>query len=155
MMLYRDCAAFFEALPEQAPLAGIDPGSKRVGLAVGHLHLRIALPLTVVPRTAFAKDMPEVRRLLHERSAAGLVVGLPLNMDGSSGSSAQSAGDFAARLCKVLQLPVLLLDERLTTASAERRLLSLDVSRAKRSATVDAHAAALILEAFFDRLRFI
>ena len=108
--------------------------------------------MTTIRRTKFGADAGEVIRLAEERGAAGLVVGLPLNMDGTEGPKAQSARAFVRNFARLSALPCALWDERLSTVAAERELLAMDTSRAKRAAVIDAHAAAYILQGALDRL---
>ena len=108
--------------------------------------------MTTVRRTKFGADAGEVLRLATERGAVGLVVGLPLNMDGSEGPRAQSSRAFVRNLARLDPLPCAFWDERLSTVAAERELLSLDTSRRRRAEVIDAHAAAYILQGALDRL---
>ena len=134
-------------------LLGIDPGTKTLGLALSDGSLRIASPLRTIARKKFAADAAELGRLVAEYDIFGLVVGLPLNMDGSEGPRAQSARALTRNLDAALQLPIALWDERLTTVAAERTLLEADLSRKKRSEKIDAVAAGLILQGALDRMR--
>ena len=113
-------------------------------------HTRVGLVKTL-PRGKFSRDLEALRSLAEERHVAGIVLGLPLNMDGSEGPRAQSARAYARNLAP-LTVPVLLWDERWSTASAERDLIAQDVSRARRAERIDSHAAAVILQAALDAL---
>ena len=108
--------------------------------------------MTTIRRTKFGADAGEVLRLAGERRAVGLIVGLPLNMDGSEGPKAQSAHAFVRNLARLDTIPCAMWDERLSTVAAERELIALDTSRARRAAVIDAHAAAYILQGALDRL---
>ena len=136
----------------EGPLLGLDLGTKTIGVAVSDPARTLAAPVTTIKRAKFTQDANEVLRLAGERRAVGLVVGLPLNMDGSEGPSAQSARAFVRNLARLDPIPCALWDERLSTAAAERMLLALDTKRAKRAAIIDAHAAAHILQGALDRL---
>lgn len=142
----------FAAALTAGPLLGLDPGTKTVGVAASDPARRIAMPVTVIKRAKFAEDAAQILALAAERGAAGFVIGLPLNMDGGAGPSAQRSKAFARNLTALTDLPILLWDERLSTAEAERALIALDTKRAKRAETLDAHAAAVLLQAALGRL---
>lgn len=134
-------------------LMGADLGSKTIGLALSDVERRIATPLTTIRRTKFAKDAAALAALMDEFDAAALVIGLPLNMDGSEGPAAQSARAFARNFAPLSRRPCVFWDERLSTAAVTRSLIAQDVSRAKRREAVDRMAAAYILQGALDRLR--
>lgn len=140
-----------EALPDGGVLLGLDLGTKTIGTALSDAGWRFATAGKTLPRGKFARDLEALRALAEARRVAGVVVGLPLNMDGSEGPRAQSARAYARNLAP-LGLPVLLWDERWSTASAERDLVAQDWSRAKRKERIDSHAAAVILQAALDAL---
>ena len=142
---------FAAALPEGGVLLGLDLGTKTVGTALSDAGWRFATAGKTLPRGKFSRDLETLRALAQERHAAGIVLGLPLNMDGSEGPRVQSARAYARNLAP-LGLPVLLWDERWSTASAERDLIAQDVSRARRAERIDSHAAAVILQAALDAL---
>jgi putative Holliday junction resolvase len=139
------------ALPNGGVLLGLDLGTKTIGTALSDAGWRFATPGKTLPRGKFMNDLETLRSLVNERHVAGFVLGLPLNMDGSSGPRAQSTRAYARNLER-LGLPLLLWDERWSTASAERDLIAQDVSRAKRAERIDSHAAAVILQAALDAL---
>jgi putative Holliday junction resolvase len=139
-------------LPAHARLIGVDLGTKTIGLALSDVERRIATPLETIRRSKFAKDAARLAELAQKFDAAALVVGLPLNMDGSEGPRAQSTRAFVRNFGKILPLPVALWDERLSTAFVERALIAQDASRAKRAEVVDRMAAAYILQGALDRL---
>ncbi|WRO68139.1 Holliday junction resolvase RuvX [Tsuneonella sp. CC-YZS046] len=130
---------------------GLDPGTKTIGTAFCDAGWRFASPGKTFPRGKFARDKAALEALAVERGVAGLVIGLPLNMDGSESPRAQANRAFARNL-GVLGLPILLWDERWSTASAERSLIDQDMSRAKRAGRIDSAAAAVILQAAIDAL---
>lgn len=148
-----DLPAFRAALPPGGALVGVDPGAKRVGLAVSDATRLIASPAEQITRGKFTADAAKLFALYDSRRCAGLVVGLPLNMDGSSGPAAQSARAFAANLIGVRDVPLLLWDERLTTAAVTRTLIEADASRARRGDLVDKLAASYMLQGALDALR--
>jgi len=136
-------------------LMGADLGSKTIGLALSDVERRIATPLVTIRRTKFTKDAAWLVSLMDEFDAAALVIGLPLNMDGSEGPSAQAARAFARNFEKLSGRPCVFWDERLSTAAVTRSLIAQDVSRAKRAKVVDRMAAAFILQGALDRLRWL
>jgi putative holliday junction resolvase len=135
-----------------ARLMGIDLGSKTIGLAISDGLLVVASPQMTLERGKFSRDAEVLARLAKERCVYGLVVGLPLNMNGSEGPRAQSTRAFVRNLARMLPLPVAFWDERLTTVAAERALLEADLSRKKRAKRIDATAAGLILQGALDRI---
>jgi putative holliday junction resolvase len=139
-------------LPARGALIGLDLGTKTIGVAVSDPNRRIATAVETIARTAFTADATRLLALAAERMAVGIVLGLPINMDGSEGPRAQSTRAFARNLAKLTQLPIGLWDERLSTAAVERQLIAADVSRAKRAAVIDQHAAMFILQGALDRL---
>ncbi len=139
-------------LPARGTLIGLDLGSKTIGVATSDPDRRLATGVETVRRTRFTEDAARLLALASERKAAGFVLGLPINMDGSEGPSAQSARAFARNLARVTELPIGLWDERLSTVAVERELIAADASRKKRAAVIDQHAAAFILQGALDRL---
>jgi putative Holliday junction resolvase len=139
------------ALPSGGVLMGLDPGTKTIGTAFCDAGWRFASPGKTLARGKFARDKLALEQLVAQRGVAGLVIGLPLNMDGSEGPRAQ-ANRALARNLAVLGLPILLWDERWSTTSAERSLIDQDMSRAKRADRIDSAAAAVILQAAIDAL---
>ena len=151
-------AAIF-ALAELAPhllprgaLLGLDLGTKTIGVATSDPDRRLATAVETIARTRFAADAERLMTLAAERKAVGFVLGLPINMDGSEGPRAQATRAFARNLARVTQLPIALWDERLSTVAVERELITADVSRARRKAVIDQHAAVFILQGALDRL---
>ena len=139
-------------LPARGSLIGLDLGTKTIGVASSDPDRKLATGVETIARTAFTADAKRLLALAAERSAVGFVLGLPLNMDGSEGPRAQSTRAFARNFAKLTDLPIALWDERLSTVAVERELIAADVSRAKRAAVVDQHAAAFILQGALDRL---
>lgn len=138
--------------PARGALIGLDLGTKTIGVAVSDPDRKLATGVETIARTAFTADAQRVLALAAERSAAGFVLGLPLNMDGTEGPRAQSTRAFARNFAKLTDLPIALWDERLSTVAVERELIAADVSRAKRAAVIDQHAAIFILQGALDRL---
>ena len=139
-------------LPERGALIGLDLGTKTIGVAVSDPDRRLATGVTTVQRKAFTADANAVLALAAERQATGFVLGLPINMDGTEGPRAQSTRAFARNFAKLTALPIGLWDERLSTAAVERDLIATDMSRARRAAVIDQHAAMFILQGALDRL---
>jgi putative Holliday junction resolvase len=139
-------------LPVRGALIGLDLGSKTIGVAASDPDRRLAAGVETIRRTKFSADAARLIFLAKERSAVGMVLGLPLNMNGSEGPRAQSTRAFARNFAKLWGLPIGLWDERLSTAAVERGLLAADASRRKRAAVIDQHAAAYILQGALDRL---
>lgn len=150
----EDAAEFAAALRPGA-LIGLDPGTRSIGIAVSDANRRIATALATLRRRGFGRDADEIIGIAGSRSAAGLVVGLPRNMDGSEGPRAQSARAFARNLTRVSDLPITFWDERLSTVAAERALLEADASRKRRAEVIDAVAAGYILQGLLDRLQHL
>ena len=138
--------------PPRGALIGLDLGTKTIGVAVSDPDRKLAMGVTTIARTTFTADAKMLLALAGERAAAGFVLGLPVNMDGSEGPRAQSMRAFARNFAKLTELPIALWDERLSTAAVERELIAADVSRKKRAAVIDQHAAAYILQGALDRL---
>jgi putative Holliday junction resolvase len=144
-----EAAAHF---PARGALIGLDLGTKTIGVAVSDPDRKLATGVETIARTAFTADATRLLALTAERNAVGFVLGLPLNMDGSEGPRAQSTRAFARNLAKLTELPIAFWDERLSTVAVERELIAADVSRAKRAAVIDQHAAIFILQGALDRL---
>ena len=141
------------SLPPSAALIGLDLGTKTIGLAISDPGRRIASPLTTVARTKFKADAAALLAEATKHRVAGLVLGLPLNMDSSEGPRAQATRAFARSLATLTDLPIFFWDERLSTAAVTRTLLEADASRKRRSEVIDKMAAAYILQGVLDRLR--
>jgi putative Holliday junction resolvase len=152
MTIHDDPAAFAAALPPSGALIGLDLGTKTIGVAVSDTARRIASPLETIRRTRFTADAARLLTLADGRAIAGIVLGLPRNMDGSEGPRAQSTRAFARNLAALTPLPIAFWDERLSTVAAERALLEADASRRRRAAVIDHVAAGFILQGLLDRL---
>ena len=148
-----DIAAFADRAGPSGRLIGIDAGTKTLGLALSDVTRTIASPLVVLQRKRFKEDAAELLRLAEEHGVAGFVLGLPTNLDGTTGPRVQATRAFAKNLNRLTPLPILLWDERLSTAEAERTLLEADTSRKRRAAVIDKLAATIILQGALDRMR--
>jgi len=141
------------ALPVGQRLLGLDLGEKTIGLALSDRLLTVATPMRTLKRGKFAADAAQLDHIISEEGVGALVVGLPLNMNGSDGPSAQSARAFGRNGAASRPLPVIFQDERLSTSAVTRTLLDADASRRRRGEVVDKMAAAYILQGALDRLR--
>jgi putative Holliday junction resolvase len=140
-------------LASNARLIGFDLGEKTIGLALSDPMLTVATPLETLKRRKFGADATLIESLIRKHGVGGIVIGLPLNMDGTDGPSAQSARAFGRNLAARSELPIVFWDERLSTAAVTRTLIDADASRKRRSEVVDKMAAAYILQGVLDRLR--
>ena len=154
-MIFEDIAAFADALPRMGALAGLDLGEKTIGVAVTDTFRSVATPHSTIRRTKFGLDAAALEAILDDRSVVGLILGLPLNMDGSEGPRCQSTRAFARNLIRRRDLPIGFWDERLSTVAAERALLEADTSRRRRGEVIDHVAAGFILQGALDRLRHL
>jgi putative Holliday junction resolvase len=146
-----DVTAFAQVLPSGGKLVGLDVGTKTIGISTCDAGWHFAGPSETIRRVKFTQDVASLRRIVEHQQAVGLVVGLPLNMDGSNSPRTQSVRTFARNL-EPLGLPILLWDERWSTQAVERAMIEADVSRAKRAEKVDALAATHILQGALDAL---
>ena len=154
-MIVEDMVGFLAAVPHNRAICGLDLGDKTIGFAVSDLRRQIASPVLVIRRVKFTEDATRLLALLAERQLTGIVLGLPLNMDGSEGPRVQSTRAFARNLTKLTDLPITYWDERLSTVAAERALLEADTSRKRRSEVIDQVAAGYILQGALDRMNYM
>ena len=141
------------ALPPRTPLLGLDLGDKTIGVAASDIDRMIASPIEVIRRTRFTEDVDRVFELMEDRGAHALVIGLPVNMDGTEGPRCQSARAFARNLSRLKDLPIAFWDERMSTAAVQRMMTDeADLTRARRADLVDKAAAAWILQGALDRI---
>lgn len=134
-------------------IAGLDLGTKTIGMAVSDLSLSLASPRPVIRRRKFTLDAIDLLAALERDRAGAVVIGLPVNMDGSEGPRAQATRAFVRNMIEKTDLPFVFWDERLSTVAAERALISMDVSRKKRTERIDSAAASFILQGALDRLK--
>jgi putative Holliday junction resolvase len=146
---------FAAALPEYAPIVGLDPGEKTLGVAVSDVTRTVASPMALIEKTKFSKDAEQLFKLMDSRGAIGIVIGLPMNMDGTEGVRCQSNRALGRNLLRLKpDLPITFWDERLSTAAVTRVLIDEhDVSRKRRDEVVDKMAAGWILQGALERLR--
>ncbi len=153
-MICQDIHAFAAALPKGA-IAGLDLGEKTIGVALSDLRRMVASPIETIRREKFTVDAAKLLALLTARNAGGIILGLPLNMDGSEGPRVQSTRAFARNLERLTPLPIGFWDERLSTVAATRAMLEADLSRKQRAERVDNVAASFILQGVLDRLQHL
>lgn len=151
-MIVGDIAAFAAALPASGSIAGLDYGDKTIGVALSDLRRQVATPTEIIRRTKFTEDAARLMQIVAARQICGLILGLPLNMDGSRGPRVQSTEAFARNLTRLTDLPIAFWDERLSTVAAERALLEADASRKRRKEVIDAVAAGYILQGALNRM---
>lgn len=154
-MIHDDIETFAATLPPMGAIMGLDLGTKTVGIAVSDTLRSVASPLSTVRRTKFTADAVQIEAAIDVRGVVGLVLGLPLNMDGSEGPRIQSTRAFARNMARRIDLPIAFWDERLSTVAAERALLEADTSRRRRAEVIDHVAAGYILQGVLDRLRHL
>ncbi len=147
--------ALADRLSPRGRLMGIDLGTKTIGLALSDVERRLATPLETIRRVKFTIDVARLVTLVQQFEVAALVIGLPLNMDGSEGPRVHSVRSFVRAVAPLVHVPIAQWDERLSTAAVTRSLLEQDVSRAKRAVVVDRMAAAYILDGALARLRHL
>jgi putative Holliday junction resolvase len=152
-MSVLDLTDLANALPRNTPLAGLDIGTRTIGVAVSDTSLMIASPLALIERVKFTKDVEVLFALMAKRGAAGLVIGLPVNMDGTEGAKCQSVRAFARHLLRLRDMPIAFWDERLSSVAVNRVLIDeADTTRGRRAEVVDKMAAAWILQGALDRM---
>jgi putative Holliday junction resolvase len=134
-------------------LLGLDVGTKTVGMALSDVTRSVATPYQTIRRTKFTTDAKTILEVIETNQVGALLIGLPLNMDGSEGPRAQSTRAFARNLARLVDVPLVFWDERLSTAAVERHLIEADASRKRRAQVIDRMAAAYILQGALDRLR--
>ena len=140
-------------LSREARLLGLDVGTKTIGMALSDVTRSVATPYHTVRRTKFTEDAKAIEATIEEHEIGAVVIGLPLNLDGSEGPRAQSTRAFARNLAARIAVPILFWDERLSTAAVERHLIEADASRKRRAEVIDRMAAAYILQGALDRLK--
>ena len=149
-MYTDDPQEFYNNLNKELPLLCIDPGTKNIGLAISDINKTIATPLDVLKNKKYKDLVNFINETQNNHGLSGIVIGYPINMDGTIGPKAQSSNSLADNLNKDTDLPILLWDERLSTAVVEKMLISADISRNKRKKNIDKLAASYILQGFLD-----
>ncbi|WP_299982510.1 Holliday junction resolvase RuvX [uncultured Ruegeria sp.] len=154
-MIHDTFEDFAAALSPMSALMGLDLGEKTIGVSVSDRMRGVATPLETVRRKKFTLDSARLIEIVTDREIGGIVLGLPLNMDGSEGPRCQSTRAFARNLMRLTELPIGFWDERLSTVAAEKALLEADTTRKRRGQVIDHVAAGYILQGALDRLRFL
>ena len=154
-MIIETIEEFATTLPQGRAVFGLDFGEKTIGVAASDLRRSVASPIFVIRRTKFTEDAKALMAMMAERSIAGLILGLPRNMDGSEGPRAQATRAFARNLARLTDVPIGYWDERLSTVAAERALLEADTSRKRRNEVIDQVAAGYILQGALDRMGYL
>ncbi|MBT2131187.1 Holliday junction resolvase RuvX [Aliiroseovarius lamellibrachiae] len=154
-MIFEAIEDFKDAIPPLCALAGLDLGTKTVGVAVSDGLRQVATPLETIKRKKFTLDAARILEIAADRQIGGIILGLPRNMDGSEGARCQSTRAFARNLTRLTDIPISYWDERLSTVAAERALLEADTSRKRRSEVIDHVAAGYILQGVLDRMRHL
>ena len=149
-MYTEDPQKFYNNLNKELPLLGIDPGEKNIGLAISDVSKTIATPLDVLTNVKYKNLVNYIKNIQHKNGLSGIVIGYPVNMDGTIGPKAQSSNSLADNLFKDVNLPILLWDERLSTSAVEKMLIHADITRDKRKKNIDKLAASYILQGFLD-----
>ena len=152
-MVFQSLSELIKYLPKKSRLLGLDVGRKTIGLAVSDSDMKIATTVGTIRRSKFTKDVKNLDAIITERQVNGLVLGLPISMDGNEGSACQSVRQFAVNLDNNLEIGITFWDERLSTSAVERLLIKeADLSRSRRSEIIDKMAAAYILQGALDSL---
>lgn len=151
-MALFNLSELFAGLPAGARLIGLDPGAKRIGVALSDVNRRIASPYSTLVRAKLKHNAAEIRAIADEEGAAGLVIGLPLGIDGELGAAAQACRDWAHAMSAATGLPATMIDESLTTADVQALMIHADITRARRAALIDKLAAAQILQNALDAI---
>lgn len=152
-MVFKSLSELIKYLPKKSRLLGLDVGRKTIGLAVSDSDMKIATTVGTIRRSKFTKDVNDLDTIINERQVNGLVLGLPISMDGNEGPACQSVRQFAVNLDNILEIGITFWDERLSTSAVERLLTKeADLSRNRRSEIIDKMAAAYILQGALDSL---
>jgi putative Holliday junction resolvase len=154
-MIHEDMSNFAASLPPVSALAGLDLGTKTIGVAVSDGLRQVATPLETIRRKKFTSDAEHLLGILRNRAISGIVLGLPRNMDGSEGPRCQSTRAFARNFAQLWSGEITFWDERLSTVAAEKALLEADTTRKRRAEVIDHVAASYILQGALDRLRHL
>jgi putative holliday junction resolvase len=152
-MLIENQEEFTRNLPREGRILGLDVGETTIGLALSDVRRAIATPLSTIERSKFSKDIEKLKTIISTHKISALVIGYPINMDGSKGPRTQSTRSFVANISKHFELPMLLWDERLSTMVVERMMIEADMSRQRRAELVDKLAAGYMLQGYLDNAK--
>ena len=154
LMIFDDLDQLKPTVQANRRIMGLDVGSKTIGLALSDVTHMIATPLETIKRTRFLKDLEHLKQIIHEHEVGALIIGMPMNMDGTEGPRCQSTRQFAANVSQAIDLPIGFWDERLSTVAVERVLVEdVDMTRKRRGEVIDKAAAAYILQGALDFLK--
>ena len=148
-----DIDQILNVLPSGSRILGLDVGQKTIGIAISNSALTLATPIKTIRRERLSGDARELKQIASERHVGSLVIGLPINMDGSEGARCQSVRQFVQNIEDILKLPIIFWDERLSTVAVEKNMISLDVTRLRRKKLLDQEAASFILQGALDYLK--
>ena len=151
-MLINDPLIFYKEVTSNECILGIDPGTKRIGLAISDINKKISSPLTTLEKIKYTDMLEELEKIKNQYLFGGIVIGNPINMDGTIGKKSQSSNSLANNLVRDMKMPVLLWDERLSTSAVEKMLIDADISRKRRKAIIDKLSATYILQGYLDYL---
>ena len=151
-LIFYSPSQLAEKKKESMRLLGVDLGSKTIGLAVSDPLLKIASPIITLKRSKLSSNAEEFSNIINDYQIGGIIVGLPINMDGTEGPRVQATRDWSLDLARILSIPVAFWDERLSTVAVERMMLKADMTRNKRAAKIDQAAAAYILQGALDNI---
>lgn len=154
-MIYEDLEVFVKNIQVNNALIGLDLGTKTIGVAVSDKTLSVATPFKTIKRKKFSSDANCLLEIITDKLCSGIILGLPINMDGTEGPRAQSTRAFARNFSTKSNLPITFWDERLSTVAAEKALLEADTTRKRRAEVIDHVAAAYILQGFLDRIKLL
>ena len=149
-LINNNVRSLVNVLPEGKKLLGIDLGTKTIGLAVSDPSLKIASPIKTLSRSKLKKNSTEIAFIASEHAIGGIIVGMPINMDGTVSARAQATKDWAFSLVELLFVPIAFWDERLSTAAVEKAMIKADLSRKRRAKRIDSAAATYILQGALD-----
>ncbi|MEQ1789103.1 MAG: Holliday junction resolvase RuvX [Rickettsiales bacterium] len=152
-MLIENQEEFTKNLPSEARVLGLDVGDTTIGLALSDLRRSISTPLLTIERKKFSKDVEQLKTIINTQKIAGLVIGYPINMDGSKGTRVQSTRSFVSNISKHFELPMLFWDERFSSMVVEKMMKQADMSRKRRAELVDKLAASYMLQGYLDKAR--
>lgn len=150
--MINDSNNFREIIPNNKTILCLDLGKKRIGLAISDINQKIASPYDVIKEKKFSEILIILKNLIKKFDIGSIIIGDPINMDGSLGPKSQSSRSFISNISKDIDIPILLWDERLSTVAAEKSLIEADISRKKRGEVIDKIAANIILQSFLDFL---
>lgn len=149
-MIHTSSSSFFAEIKKNASILGLDVGTKHIGVAISDITRTVATPFVTISKKKFSEKIEVLKNIVDENNIAGIVVGLPLNMNGSKSKMSQSVMQFSKNVSKEIPLPILMWDERLSTVAVEKSMIEGDLSRRRRRELIDKSAASYILQGVLD-----